>query len=107
MTAITGALHLNVQDGKIQLQRCALYAHRVPLLNHHHICPESWFLAAGKPVGTPMLYLCPDCHMACHCAIDGLLRGLDVSALPPRCVALARQAFELAEMNGLTPAPTL
>lgn len=96
-----------VRDGVVQLQRCALYAHSVPLLNVHHVCPESWFKAAGKPVGTPMKSLCPDCHTAVHVAIDGLLKGQDVSALPPRCVALAREAFTLAEMNGLTPAPTL
>lgn len=104
---VTGPRLLNVRDGKVQLQRCALYAHTVPLLNDHHICPESWFRAARKTVDTPMKYLCPDCHMAVHVAIDGLLRNLDVSALPPRCVALAHQAFDLAAEYGLTPAPTL
>lgn len=99
--------YLNVQNGVVLLQQCSLYAHRVPLLNEHHICPESWFKAAGKPVSTPMAALCPDCHTATHVAIDGLLKSLDVSSLPPRCVTLARQAFALAEQNGLTPAPTL
>lgn len=96
-----------VTDGVVRLQRCVLYAHRVPLLNEHHVCPESWFKAAGQPVGTPLKALCPDCHTATHVAIDGLLKGRDVSLLPPRCVVLAREAFTLAEMNGLTPAPTL
>jgi hypothetical protein len=98
---------LTVTGGVVQLQRCALYAHRVPILNEHHVCPESWFKRAGKPVGTPLLALCPDCHSATHTAIDGLLKGWDVSALPPRCVALARQAFVLAELNFLAPSPTL
>jgi hypothetical protein len=98
---------LQVQDGKILLQRCELYAHRVPVLHAHHVCPESWFRAAGQPVGTPMRRLCPNCHTAVHAAIDGLLRERDVTALPLRTVALARAAFTLAADNGLTPAPTL
>lgn len=96
-----------VTDGTVQLQTCALYAHRVPLLNEHHVCPESWFKAAGKPVSTPFKVLCPDCHTAVHVAIDSLLKSVGVSSLPPRCVALAREAFRLADLNGLTPAPTL
>jgi hypothetical protein len=91
----------------LQLQLCALYVHRVPILNAHHVCPESWWLAAGKPVASPLVKLCPDCHSAAHTAIDGLLKGWNVSVLPPRCVALAREAFRLAEINGLVPAPTL
>lgn len=105
---IAGALHLSVYGGKVMLQACELYrSHRVPVLNAHHVCPESWFRAAGVPVGTPMRALCPDCHASVHTAIDGILKGWDVTALPPRCVALARQAFTLAADNGLTPAPTL
>lgn len=100
-------LRITAPGGVLQLQLCGLYVHRVPILNAHHVCPESWFLAAGKPVGTPLKKLCPDCHTATHVAIDGILRGWDVSVLPPRCVALARQAFDLADLNGLTPAPTL
>jgi hypothetical protein len=98
---------LTVTGGVVQLQLCALYVHRVPVLNEHHVCPESWFHKAGQPVHTPLLALCPNCHSAVHTAIDGLLKSRDVSALPPRCVALARKAFELAEANGLVPAPTL
>ena len=96
-----------VDRNVVQLQRCALYAHSVPLLNEHHVCPESWFRAAGKPVVSPFEALCPSCHTAVHVAIDSLLKQRDVSLLPPRCVALAREAFRLAEINGLTPAPTL
>lgn len=103
-----GALHLFVSGGAVQLQQCELYAsHRVPVLNSHHVCPESWWRAAHKPVGTPMKSLCPNCHNSVHTAIDGILHGWDVTSLPPRCVALARQAFSLAADNGLTPAPTL
>jgi hypothetical protein len=99
---------ISVTGGVVQLQACALYrSHRVPVLNEHHVCPESWFRAAHKPVGTPMRNLCPDCHASVHTAIDGILKGWDVSALPLRCVALARQAFTLAADNGLSPAPTL
>ena len=105
---MSGTRLITVTGGKVQLQQCGLYAsHRVPILNDHHIAPESWWRAAGVPVGTPMKSLCPDCHESVHTAIDGILRGWDVSALPPRCVALARQAFTLAAEFGLTPAPTL
>lgn len=104
---MSGERLLVVTDGAVQLQLCDLYAHRVPVLNAHHVCPESWWRAAGKPVVSPLRNLCPTCHGSVHTAIDGILRQLDVTALPPRCVALARQAFVIAEQNGLTPAPTL
>lgn len=104
---MSGERLLVVTGGAVQLQKCDLYAHRVPVLNAHHVCPESWWVAARKPVGSPFKNLCPDCHESVHVAIDGIIRQLDVSALPPKCVALARQAFVLAEANGLTPAPTL
>lgn len=105
---VGGAQFLSVYGGVVQLQTCELYrSHRIPVLNSHHICPESWFRAARKPVGTPMKSLCPDCHASVHTAIDGILHDWNVSALPPRCVALARQAFTLAAEFGLTPAPTL
>ncbi len=98
-------LHL---DGKeILLQQCGLYLHYSAVLNSHHVCPESWWQAAGKPVASPLLELCPTCHMNTHAAIDGLIRGLDVSRLPRRCVKLARLALALAAEAGLTPAPTL
>jgi hypothetical protein len=104
---VSGERLLDVVGGAVQLQQCDLYAHRVPILNAHHICPESWWLAAGKPVNSPLKNLCPNCHESVHTAIDGILRQLDLAALPPRCVALAQQAFVLADQNGLTPAPTL
>lgn len=94
-------------DGKVLMQRCTLYAHYCAVLNLHHICPASWWEAAGKPVDTPLIELCPDCHMNSHAAIDGIIRSSDISALPPRCVALAKQAFVIATANGLTPKPTL
>jgi hypothetical protein len=81
--------------------------HHVPVLNAHHICPESWWKAAGQPVDTPFKNLCPNCHSATHAAIDGILRKLDTSALPPRAVMLAEQAFAIAREHGLTPKPTL
>lgn len=103
-----GAQLLSVYGGRVQLQPCELYAgHRVPVLNSHHVCPESWWRAAHKPVATPMKSLCPNCHNSVHTAIDGILHGWDVTSLPPRCVALAREAFRLATEFGLTPAPTL
>jgi hypothetical protein len=99
---------LVVVDGKVQLQACTLYkTHACAVLNQHHVVPESWWVAAGKAVASPLKALCPDCHASVHASIDGLITGRDVSALPPRCVALARQALTLAEANGLIPAPTL
>lgn len=98
---------LNVVAGSIQLQDCTLYAHRCAIVENHHVVPKSWWVAAGLPITSPMKVLCPNCHYNTHAAIDALLRGLDVSALPPRCVNLARTAMLLAIQNGLTPAPTL
>lgn len=98
---------LLVTDGTVRLQECRLYRHLCAVVQDHHICPKSWFEHAGKPVATPMIRLCPNCHASAHAAIDGLLKDRDVTALPPRCVQLARQALRLAEANGLTPAPTL
>jgi len=98
---------LVIGGNQIILQPCSLYKHWVPVLNSHHVVPESWWAAAGKPVATPMRELCPSCHTATHAAIDGLLRHLDVSLLPPRCVGLAREGIAGAEAAGLVPAPTL
>lgn len=99
---------LVVVNGQVQLQQCALYAsHKVPIINAHHVAPLSWWLAKGLPVSTPMANCCPNCHAAAHTAIDSILAGRDVSLLPPRCVALARQALTIAAEHGLTPAPTL
>lgn len=98
---------LEVVAGSVQLQNCTLYAHKCAVLNNHHVVPKSWWAAADKPVGTPMKMLCPNCHGDTHVAIDALIRGLDTSMLPPRCVKLARTALILAVQSGLTPAPTL
>jgi len=99
---------LVVVGGVLRLQPCALYkTHQCAVVQAHHICPQSWFKAAGVPVQTPMIDLCPTCHMDIHAAIDGMLKGEDVSAVPPRCRALAVQAFKIAQGKGLTPAPTL
>lgn len=99
---------LVVVDGKVRLQACTLYkAHSCAVLNLHHVVPESWWVAAGKPVASPLKALCPNCHNSVHAALDGLITGRDVSALPRRCVALARSGLTLAVQNGLTPAPTL
>lgn len=99
---------LAVVDGRVLLRTCSLYkSHSCAVLNNHHRCPKSWFEAAGQPVDTPMSLLCPNCHGSTHAAIDGLIAGRDVSALPPRCVALARQGLAIAAAHGLTPARTL
>ncbi|WP_405888909.1 hypothetical protein OG762_37170 [Streptomyces sp. NBC_01136] len=96
---------LVVVANQVQPQQCSLYrSHSCAVLDDHHICPASWWV--GKP-DTPMRLLCPNCHYGTHAAIDGLLAGRDVSALPPRVVALARQGLDIAARHGLTPAPTL
>lgn len=100
-------LGLIITSGKIQLQPCALYAHSAPILNSHHVIPESWWRAAGLPVASPMMNLCPTCHMTVHAAIDGLIRGLDISALLPRARGLAVTAITDGQAAGLTPALTL
>lgn len=48
-----------------------------------------------------------NCHYNTHVAIDSLLKGLDVSLLPPRCVRMAEAGIDGAKAAGLTPAPTL
>lgn len=99
---------LVVTDGRVLMQYCTLYKrHACAILEQHHVCPKSWWQAAGKPVDTPIVAICPTDHMNTHAAIDALLAGRDVSALPRRCVALARQALDIAKAHGLTPAPTL
>lgn len=105
---MTAPRALVVMANQVQPQQCSLYrSHTCPVLNNHHRCPKSWFEAAGQPVDTPMNLLCPNCHMSTHSALDGLIAGRDVSALPPRCVALARQGLAIAAAHGLTPARTL
>lgn len=99
---------LVVVDGRVLLQACSLYkGHGCAVLEQHHIAPKSWWIAAGKPVDTPLAAICPTCHYDTHAALDGILAGRDVTALPRRCVALARQGLAIAAANGLTPAPTL
>lgn len=93
--------------GPVLMQQCALYQHRAAIVQDHHICPRSWFEHASKPIATPMIALCPTDHMNVHAAIDGLIAGRDVSALPRRCIALARQALAIATAQGLTPTRTL
>lgn len=101
-------LELVITGGQVQMQTCGLYAsHRQPMLDSHHVCPESWWRAAGKPVATPLLALCPNCHYSTHCAIDGLIKGQNIDLIQARCKALARSAFPLAAAAGLTPALTL
>jgi hypothetical protein len=79
----------------------------VPVIEQHHLCPKSWWLTAGKAIDTPLVGICPNCHETTHAALDALIAGRDVSALPPRCVTLARQGLAIAAAHGLTPAPTL
>lgn len=108
MGDVHAARGLLVVGGRIELQPCALYKrHLAAVLERHHICPQSWWVAAGRPVRSPLVAICPTCHGDAHAAIDGLLAGRDVSAIPPRCVALARQGLAIAAQEGLTPAPTL
>jgi hypothetical protein len=98
-----------VLGGVVQMQQCGLYiSHHVPVIEHHHVCPESWWVKAGKdPDQSPRATLCPNCHMNTHAAIDAHIEGHDASLLPPRTRKLAAQAFTIAADNGLTPALTL
>lgn len=93
------------------MKPCTLYkGHLCTVIENHHICPKSWWEAAGKPINTPMALICPNCHMDVHYAIDTLLRSPDpahLRGIPPRAIQLARQALDIAGTNGLIPAPTL
>lgn len=101
----------------LQMQTCQLYlSHKSAILQSHHVCPESWWRAAGKPVASPLMNLCPVCHYNTHAGIDTLLKNGwpgsgppdgGISCLPPRVQELAHKAFALAQENGLTPARTL
>jgi hypothetical protein len=102
-----GLLRTLIAGNRVAMQTCALYKHRCAVIQSHHLCPESWFKHAGKPVSTPLVELCPTCHMNIHAAIDGLLDGHDISAIPVRAQRLAREAFRIAEHIGLTPTRTL
>jgi hypothetical protein len=100
--------NLVIIENKIIPQQCALYKrHTCAVLNLHHICPKSWFLAAGVPVDTPMILICPTCHENIHAAIDARISGRDFSLIPRRCQSLAQRAFMLADIHHLTPEPTL
>ena len=99
-----------ITGGTVIPQPCALYrSHTCAILQSHHICPESWWRAAGKPVATPLVLLCPNCHMDTHAAIDALIHDppRDTGRLPPRTVALAKRGIALAADAGLAVAPTL
>lgn len=99
---------LVVTGNVIELQRCHLYkGHLCAVVNAHHICPKSWFESAGVLVDTPMVALCPTCHMNVHAAIDAVIKGQDASHLPMRARHLADEAFLIAKQHGLTPGLTL
>ena len=95
------------QNGTVLMQLCTLYKHRAAVVQAHHICPKSWFEHAGQPVNTPLIALCPTCHMDTHAAIDGLIAGHDITAIPSRAQRLARQALAIAREQALTPTRTL
>lgn len=39
---------LVVDGGRVLLQPCSLYKrHMTAVIEHHHVCPKSWWLAAG------------------------------------------------------------
>jgi hypothetical protein len=94
----------------VTVRLCALYpSHRTPVIEQHHIAPKSWFASASppQPVSTPMIGICGLCHNNTHAALDGIIRGKDVSKIPPRAVDLARQGLRIARDKGLSPRPTL
>lgn len=95
------------KNGAVLMQTCALYKHSAAIVQAHHICPKSWFEHAGQPIVTPLIALCPTCHMDAHAAIDGLLAGHDVTAIPARARRLAQQALAIAHEHALTPTRTL
>lgn len=99
---------LVISDNRIKLQPCALYkGHQCAVINAHHICPKSWFEAAGVVVDTPMIDLCPTCHFNVHAAIDAVIKGQNAELIPMRARHLADTAFLLAESHHLTPRLTL
>jgi hypothetical protein len=91
------------------VKTCTLYkTHQCAVLENHHICPESWWLRAGKHPNSPMAMLCPNCHMNVHAALDAMLKGpIGKMGFPPRIVKLAIKAMAIAGENDLTPYPTL
>lgn len=106
--AVSGQRTLVITNGIVELQQCSLYlTHHHPMTEAHHVVPESWWLKAGRPVASPMRQLCPNCHYGIHVCLDGLIRKLDVSLMPPRWVTLAQEGIAGALAAGLVPAPTL
>lgn len=100
--------NLVIAGDTITLQSCALYkGHECAVINNHHVCPKSWFEAAGVLVQTPMVKLCPNCHANVHAAIDAMIKGQNGERIPRRARLLAAQAFYLAEEHRLTPGLTL
>lgn len=93
---------------------CQLYKHNVKSLvnEDHHVIPKSWFEAAGQPIVTQMVILCPTCHSNVHWWIDQIIVAhAHGTALPPlkpmRAYMLALQGYEAAIARGLTPRRTL
>lgn len=106
MSERLGVREISVVGNYVEPQRCGLYTtHRCAILNSHHVCPESWW--DGVPMNTPMFDLCPNCHMNTHAAIDAIILKRFTSHLPAKSVALARQAFVIADAYALTPTLTL
>lgn len=98
-----------VQNNRVILSQCQLYTtHFCAIVNVHHVCPESWWRAAGKdPSQSSFLTLCPNCHYNVHAAIDGIILKRITTKIPLKCRNLAKAAFDGAMTNGLTPALTL
>jgi hypothetical protein len=98
---------LVVVDDVVQMQQCSLYhTHEHPLIEYHHVCPDSWW-PTGQSGNSPLARLCPDCHYGVHVAIDAIIKGQQVTLLHHRWVWMAQQAFIIAKENGLTPKLTL
>jgi hypothetical protein len=107
-TEVTSQATVTASVKSLTIRTCELYpAHRSPVLEAHHIAPQSWWKHAGKPVNTPMAQICGLCHNNTHAALDALIRGISLSTLAHRPIALARRGLLIAEQNGLTPTPTL
>lgn len=99
---------LVIIEDEIILQPCGMYrGHECAVINEHHVCPKSWFEAAGVLVQTPMIQLCPTCHFNVHAAIDAVIKGQNARRIPRRARHLADEAFRLAEIHHLTPRLTL
>ena len=105
---VTSAATVTASVTHLTIRACALYPdHRTPVLESHHICPKSWWIAAGRPVASPLIDICGLCHNNAHAALDALIRGLGLDRLARKPVALARRGLMIAHQEGLTPKPTL